>query len=409
MKLITLIHSSSNIVDSLNIKSFFELAGVCIYMINTDIKIDNSNEDGVLALSDAIVCTVDRVYEAVCKLYDKCFLYSSLPDLLDRFVKDSIVNESEYDDLVALYDIYNKHREQYVKTIMFGRDYCRHRIQTYIEEIYKDYIDINTDILDLLKNKKVPLWDSDGYLHCKYAVADIFYEMNLFCKKNGINDYMDNDSIINICSNNEEYFGHSFIMLKARVYDNLIENPETAFQLYNECSNAGYNSKVFLYKAEIMDKMNNADRAIDYYKKSLSINPQCYKAWSKLGRNYLKCKSYTDAYICYRNVVLNLQNKMAAGNLTIVDYDYMYNDYINMIQIDIILNNYVRALELCKCALEMYKSINFNKLYSKYKVDYSYIREDIISMLDTAVLKKYGIELSSRYGLFDLCKEFSEL
>lgn len=409
MKLITLIHSSSNIVDSLNIKSFFELAGVCIYMINTDIKIDNSNEDGVLALSDAIVCTVDRVYEAVCKLYDKCFLYSSLPDLLDRFVKDSIVNESEYDDLVALYDIYNKHREQYVKTIMFGRDYCRHRIQTYIEEIYKDYIDINTDILDLLKNKKVPLWDSDGYLHCKYAVADIFYEMNLFCKKNGINDYMDNDSIINICSNNEEYFGHSFIMLKARVYDNLIENPETAFQLYNECSNAGYNSKVFLYKAEIMDKMNNADRAIDYYKKSLSINPQCYKAWSKLGCNYLKCKLYANAYACYYNVILNLQNKMAAGNLTIVDYDYMYNAYINMIQIDIILNNHVRALELCKRALEMYKSIESNQFYSKYKVDYSYVREDMAFILDTAVLKKYGIELSSGYGLFDLCKEFSEL
>lgn len=409
MKLITLIHPGSNIVDSLNIKSFFELAGVCIYMINTDIKIDNSNEDSALALSDAIVCTVDRIYDAVCKLYDKCFLYGSLPDLLDRFVKDSIVNESEYDDLMALYDIYNKHREQYAKTIMFGRDYCRHRIQTYIEEIYKDYIDISADILNLLKNKKVPLWDSDGYLHCKYAVADIFYEMNLFCKKNGINYYMDNDSIINICSNNEEHLGHSFIMLKARVYDNLIEKPEAAFQLYNECSNAGYNSQAFLYKAEMMDKMNNADRAIDYYKKSLSVNAQSYKAWSKLGRNYLKCKSYTDAYICYCNVVLNLQNKMADGNLTIADYDYIYNAYINMIQIDIILNNHIRALELCKHALEMCKSIDFNKLYSKYKVDYSYIREDIISMLDTAVLKKHGIELSSRYGLFDLCKEFSEL
>lgn len=408
MKLITLIHPGSNIVDSLNIKSFFELAGVCIYMINTDIKIDNSNEDSALALSDAIVCTVDRIYDAVCKLYDKCFLYGSLPDLLDRFVKDSIVNESEYDDLMALYDIYNKHREQYVKTIMFGRDYCRHRNQTYIEEIYKDYIDISTDILDLLKNKKVPLWDSDGYLHCKYAVADIFYEMNLFCKKNDIDYYMDNDSIINICSHNEEHL-NSFIMLKARVYDNLIENPEIAFQLYNECCNVDYNSKVFLYKAEMMDKMNSADRAIDYYKKSLSINPQCYKAWSKLGRNYLKCKSYTDACICCRNVVLNLQNKIAAGNLTIVDYDYMYNTYINMIQIDIILNNYIRALELCKRALETYRSIDSNKLYSKYKVDYSYVREDIISIIDTAVLKKHGIELSSRYGLFDLCKEFSEL
>ena len=72
MKLIALIYSSSNIIDSLNIKSFFELAGVCIYMINTDIKIGNSNKNRVLALSDAIVCTVDRAYGAVCKLYDKC-------------------------------------------------------------------------------------------------------------------------------------------------------------------------------------------------------------------------------------------------------------------------------------------------------------------------------------------------
>lgn len=215
--------------------------------------------------------------------------------------------------------------------------------------------------------------------------------------------------IINICSHNEEYLGNSFIMLKARVYDNLIEKPETAFRLYNECCNAGYNLKAFLYKAEMMDKMNNADRAIDYYKKSLSINPQCYKAWSKLGRNYLKCKSYTDAYICYRNVVLNLQNKMAAGNSSIVDYDYIYNAYINMIQIDIILNNHITALELCKRALKMYTSIDSNKLYSKHKVNHSYVREDIISIIDTVVLKKYGIELSSRYGLFDLCKEFSEL
>lgn len=336
-------------------------------------------------------------------------MYSSLPDLLDRFLKDSIVDESEYDDLVALCDVYNRHGEQYVRTVLFGRDYCRHRSQTYMEEIYKDYIDISTDILDLLRNKNVPLWDSDGYLHCKYAVADIFYEMNLFCKKNGINYYMDNDSIINICSHNEEYLGNSFIMLKARVYDNLIEKPEIAFQLYNECCNDDCNSKVFLYKAEMMDKVNNTNRAKNYYNKNLSVDSQCYKAWSKLGCNYLKCKSYANAYACYYNVILNLQNKMAAGNLTIVDYDYMYNAYINMIQIDIILNNHVRALELCKRALEMYKNIESNQLYSKYKVDYSYVREDMAFILDTAVLKKYGIELSSRYGLFDLCKEFSEL
>jgi len=409
MKLITLIHSGRNIADSLNIKSFFELAGVCIYTINTDIKIDNSNENKVLALSDAIVCTVDRAYSAVCKLYDNCILYSSLPDLLDWFVKKSIMNESEYNDLMALCDVYNRHGEQYVRTVLFGRDYCRHRSQTYMEEIYKDYINISTDILDLLRNKNVPLWGSDGYLHCKYAVADIFYEMNLFCKKNGINYYMDNNSIINICSHDEEYLGNSFIMLKARVYDNLIEKPEIAFQLYNECCNADYNSKVFLYKAEMMDKVNNTNRAIDYYHKSLSINPQFYKAWSKLGHNYLKCESYANAYACYHDVILNLQNKILAGDLTIENYDYVYNACINMIKIDIILNNYKSALELCTYDLKIYKSINQNKFYSKFKIDYSYVRKDIVSMLNVAILKKHGIELSSGYGLFDLCEKFSEL
>lgn len=112
MKLITLIYSGSDIADSLNIKSFFELAGVCVYMINTDIKTDNSNENRVLALSDAIVCTVDRVYDAASKLYDNCIWYSSLSDLLNRFLKASIVNEPEYDDLVALYDIYRNSKQK---------------------------------------------------------------------------------------------------------------------------------------------------------------------------------------------------------------------------------------------------------------------------------------------------------
>lgn len=143
----------------------------------------------------------------------------------------------------------------------------------------------------------------------KFA-KDCVYAHEKAVKLECINYYMDNDSIINICSHNEEYLGNSFIMLKARVYDNLIEKPEIAFQLYNECCNDDCNSKVFLYKAEMMDKVNNTNRAKNYYNKNLSVDSQCYKAWSKLGCNYLKCKSYANAYACYYNVILNLQNKI---------------------------------------------------------------------------------------------------
>lgn len=92
-----------------------------------------------------------------------------------------------------------------------------------------------------------------------------------------------------------------------------------------------------------------------------------------------------------------------------MDYNYIYNACVNMIKIDIILDNYRSALALCTYALEIYKSINQNKFYSKFKIDCAYVRKDIISVLNIDMLKKHGIELSTEYGLFDLCKEFSKL
>ena len=41
MKLITLIYQSKNITDSINIKLFFELAGIYVYEIQSDIKINS--------------------------------------------------------------------------------------------------------------------------------------------------------------------------------------------------------------------------------------------------------------------------------------------------------------------------------------------------------------------------------
>lgn len=237
----------------------------------------------------------------------------------------------------------------------------------------------------------------------------MFYNFNLFCKKNKLDYYMDNKSIINICEHNINQLGNSFKIVEARIYDNLIEQPEIAFQIYNECCNNIYDSYVYLYKAEIMSKTNSIDRAIDYYNKSIYINPQYYKAISKLAFCYLKKQSLFVAYNYYNTVIIILKNKAKSDNLNIMDYHYIYNACINMIKIDIILDNYRSALELCTYALEIYKSINQNKFYSKFKIDCAYVRKDIISVLNIDMLKKHGIELSTKYGLFDLCKEFSKL
>lgn len=308
MKLITLIYQSNNITDSINIKLFFELAGIYVYEIQSDIKINISNQDKILSLSDAIICLDDDYLNDTYKQYNKYIIYKSLSNTIEYCLKNNLIDKYEYDDLISLYQL-----------------------------------------------------------------------------------------------------GNSFKIVEARIYDNLIEIPEIAFQIYNECCNNIYDAYVYLYKAEIMSKKNSIDRAIDYYNKSIYINPQYYKAISKLAFCYLKKQSFFVAYNYYNTVIIILKNKAKSDNLNIMDYHYIYNACINMIKIDIILDNYRSALELCTYALEIYKSINRNKFYSKFKIDCAHVRKDIISVLNIDMLKKHGIELSTKYGLFDLCKEFSKL
>lgn len=412
MKLITLIYQSKNITDSINIKLFFELAGIYVYEIQSDIKINISNQDKILSLSDAIICLDDDYLNNTYKQYNKYIIYKSLSDTIEYCLKNNLIDKYEYDDLISLYKIFSKHNKHYIKSILLNENYCKHRDKKYIKDIYNNYAKISSDILEILKQQQLPLWDdkdNDMYIHCKYAVVYMFFYFNLFCKKNKLDYYMDNKSIINICEHNINQLGNSFKIVEARIYDSLIEKPQIAFQIYNECCNNIYDSYVYLYKAEIMSKENSIDRAIDYYNKSIYINPQYYMSISKLAFCYLKKQSFFVAYNYYNTVIIILKNKAKSDNLNIMDYHYIYNACINMIKIDIILDNYRSALALCTYALEIYKSINQNKFYSKFKIDCAYVRKDIISVLNIDMLKKHGIELSTEYGLFDLCKEFSKL
>lgn len=412
MKLITLIYPSDNITDSINIKSFFELTGIYMYEIQSDIKINISNQDKILSLSDAIICLDDDYLSNTYKQYNKYILYKSLSDTIEYLFKNDLIDKNEYDDLMSLYKIFSKHNKHYIQSMLLNENYCKHRDKKYIKEIYNNYIKISSDILEILKQQKIPLWDdkdNEVYIHSKYAVVYIFYNLNLFCKKNELDYYMDNNSIINICEHNINQLGNSFKILEARIYDNLMEKIEIAFQIYNECCNNIYDSYVYLYKAEMMLKTNDIDRAIDYYNISIYLNPQYYKAISKLAFCFVKKQSFFVAYNYYNNVIIILKNKAKNNNLNLMDYNYIYNACVNMIKIDIILDKYISALNLCTYALEIYKSINQNKFYSKFKIDYAYVRKDIISVLNIDMLKKYGIEMSTKYGLFDLGKEFSKL
>ena len=125
MKLITLIYPSNNITDSINIKSFFELAGIYVYEIQSDIKINISNQDKILSLSDAIICLDDDYLSNTYKQNNKYILYKSLSDTIEYLFKNDLIDRNEYDDLMSLYKIFSRHNKHYIKSMLLNENYCK--------------------------------------------------------------------------------------------------------------------------------------------------------------------------------------------------------------------------------------------------------------------------------------------
>lgn len=429
MKLVSLFYPSTEISHSLSIILFFRLVGVYVYEMYTDIDIIESNNEAILSSDAVVYLRCDKVdtissdylekkfYIVDCQPGVKQSEYSFISPILQYFFENNIIDDDEYVDLDAALTVFDKCYKQYIEATLLGKYYFEQKSDNFFAHIYREYIELGRGFAEILKRKSIPLWGNHNYIHCRYAFINIFFEMDLFCKKNNKDYYMDIDSMINVCSHIEKeennYIGNSFKMLRAQIYDNLSENISDAFQLYVDCCNNCYDSYVYFCKAEMMYKKKELDRAVHYYKQSTSIYPQYYRAWFKLGICYLEIdKSNTyckEAYDCFKKVNRILANKAKNNLLRAIEYEYLFNSYINIINIDIICDDYMSALNSCEIALRIYRGIDDNRFYSLLGIMNQHIKDDILSHLDTDKLKKYGIELSTRFDLVDNAMAYAKL
>lgn len=429
MKLVSLFYPSTEIRHSLSIILFFRMVGIYVYEVQTDIDIFEQNNEAI-ASSDAIVylscdeTNIDNIAPFEKKLYlvdyqllDDLSVYDVILPILQYFSETYIMDYDEYVDLKAALTVFDKCYKQYIKVTLLGKYYFEQKLEDYIADIYKEYIEVGLKIAKPLQKESIPLWGENRYLHCRYAFINIFFEMDLFCKKNNRDYYMDIDSMINACSHIEKedgnYIGNSFKMLRAQINDSLSENISEAFKLYVDCCDNYYDSYVYFCKAEMMYKKKELDRAVDYYKQSTSIYPQYYRAWFKLGICYLEMndinKYQKEARECFEKVSCILSNKAANNLLRAIEYEYLFNSYINITNIDRISGAYLNALGSCERAWKIYRSIGNNKFYSELDINYPYIKDDILSHLDVGKLKKYGIELSTMFDLDDNAMKYAKL
>ncbi|MBI1828922.1 MAG: tetratricopeptide repeat protein [Thaumarchaeota archaeon] len=129
-------------------------------------------------------------------------------------------------------------------------------------------------------------WSEDDKLLLALVPTDILSEINLGNKKEQSN---------RLCFNAEK------LRLQGKFTDAI-----TTLQKALEINQS--NSTAYCLLGGILNDKNSSD-AVQYYQKSIAINPRCYLAYRGLGNFYLKSKDYSNAEKYYTKAIEINQNR----------------------------------------------------------------------------------------------------
>lgn len=93
------------------------------------------------------------------------------------------MDHDEYVDLEAALTVFDKCYKQYIKVTLLGKYYFEQKLEDYIADIYKEYIEVGMKIAKPLQKESIPLWGENRYLHCRYAFINIFLRWICFAKR----------------------------------------------------------------------------------------------------------------------------------------------------------------------------------------------------------------------------------
>ena len=428
MRLVSFFYPSTEVKLSINFLLYFKLVGIYILEVQTDSTIGERNDEAILS-ADAIVYLMHeddnnticpneetKLVTIDCRIAHRESEYDFLLNILHEFFCKKIIDENEFDDLKLALQIFCEFNSDYLNATFLGKYYFEHQLKKRIYEIHSKYSTMGIEFMNTLKKHNIPIWGENKYIHCRYAFINILFDFDLFCKKNRLNYYIEANSLCNACSRIDSecgnFLGNSFKVLEAQIYEQLLEDVTKAFQLYVDCCDNNYDAYVYFCKGEMMYRKKEMDRAVNYYIQGTSYYPQYYRAWFKLGLCSLG-KDDNQALSAFNNVIRILDSKYENNVLRAIEFEYFYNSYMNIADIERRLGNYRNALSACNEALKTYKSVYENIFYSILKIDkfmdYKEIRSDILSHLDIQKLKKDGIELSIMLDLKDNALLYAEL
>lgn len=292
-----------------------------------------------------------------------------LYDILTLLMRLGMINQDEYEDCVAVARIYVecKFMQTTLSTKFFFIDKSPNWFRNNIEK-YENTVDRLLAEWNTLQDGRT---GQGVYEHLWYAVMNTVYEADLYCKRSFRSYSYSVDNLLEMVqmSIKNNIIGtsirNSAYMLLGQIYDDLVRNHDMAYEYYLKCcSNSDrHNAYVFMRKGQYWQEYaEQYETAIKYYKRSVNIFPEYYRAWYRMGNAYYHLRNYRNAYISYDAVIRILTERLDAGQIRPMEIEHLFlaASQCSKISMDR-KRNVGRAIELLCLAERVWNEIDQSK------------------------------------------------
>ncbi len=414
MNTIRFTYHNTEVFKSTYILSFFRLAGIVVnerffesksIQEKLDFEPDSDVASNLFTNYDANLFIVQNEEEEnfynngvngqnnlVIRMHENETEYQLAERILVELKNNFIINSSEFTDLHTLLEIYDNEKAY---QLIYKAKYLL-LTEGDAKLLVDDYVKFNIKIMESLTTHNVKEWGSTDFKYSKFADINTTYEITNFCLHKHIPRRIAFDNIIQICDKMlqgipELY--NNILMLKGNIYCDLFCDSNKAYEEYVHCrklDNRYYSPNNFYKCANYYQNFAyQYENAIKFYNKGLTIFPDDYYGWFKIGFNYSKCsiieyskfEKISNEILYDKRFVKTAQALMAYRNVEKILHAKLAENVISPFEIEVLFKSQYYSLCAFEENISLLKEESLNSILE--------VAEKTIAAVETSTFFEY--------------------
>ena len=406
MNTIRFTYHNTEVFKSTYILSFFRLAGIVVnerffesksIQEKLDFEPDSDVASNLFTNYDANLFIVQNEEEEnsynngvngqnnlVIRMHENETEYQLAERILAELKNNFIIKSSEFTDLHTLLEIYDNEKAY---QLIYKAKYLL-LTEGDAKLLADDYVKFYFKIIESLKTHNVKEWGSEDFKYSQFAAINSVYEINNFCFHEHIPSRLKHDNTIQVCDKMllgilELY--NNILMLRGNINYDLFCDPNKGYENYVICRklhNRYYNPNNFYRCANFYQNFaNQYENAIKFYNKGLTIFPEDYYGWFKIGFNYSKYNSEILMKHDSENIRITAQAIKAYRNVEKILHAKLVENVISPFEIEVLFKSQYYYLDVFEENISLLKEESLNFILE--------VAEKTIAAVETSTFFEY--------------------